>query len=165
MSPPAAVYDSNVLFAAIYGGRRGRATPPVVAWRAVVEGAVRHATSPRLLEELHRALTAGSSLGPDLVAAATEFVADASRIVKPATVPDVLRRDPHDNHVLACAAAADAEWLVTGNLKHFEELGEGPGGRPAFQGIGVVSPRDFLAALARRLPPYHRFHDVLHWVP
>lgn len=145
--PLAAVYDTNVLFSAVYGARRGRGTPPVVCWEAVLEGAVLHVTSPHLLDELHRALSLGSNLGPDLVAAATELVADASRLVSPRPVPPVLERDPDDDHVLACAASAGVPYLVTGNMRHFEELRREPDASPVHRGVEILAPRAFLDRL------------------
>lgn len=156
-----AVYDTNVLFSAVYGARRGRDTPPVLCWEAVLEGAVAHVTSPHLLEELHRALSLGSNLGPDLVTDVTELVADASRLIEPRSVPEVLERDPDDDHVLGCAVAARVPYLVTGNLRHFEELRGAPGAPLVHRGVEVVTPRDFLGALRERLPRNHRFGGVL----
>ena len=47
--------------------------------------------------------------------------------------------DPNDNIFLECALQARADYVVTGNLRHF------PG---QFQDIRVVSPRQFLTILA-----------------
>lgn len=50
-----------------------------------------------------------------------------------------LAKDPDDNKVIECAAAGMAEYLVTGNLRHF----------PAeFRGCRTVSPRTFLTILS-----------------
>lgn len=54
---------------------------------------------------------------------------------------DVLKRDPSDNPYLACAVEADADYLVSGNVLHFEEAGE------IFRGVKIVSPRQFLDIL------------------
>lgn len=106
-------------------------------------------------------MTEGSPFLPDLVTAATELVADASRIVEPGSVPAVLERDPDDDHILACAAAAGSEYLVTGNRKHYEELGRRESGLLAYRGVEIVSPRGFLDALRARLPRDHRFRETL----
>ena len=47
--------------------------------------------------------------------------------------------DDADNRFLECSDAAGADFLVTGNRKHFPEL---------FGKIRVVAPRDFLTELA-----------------
>jgi predicted nucleic acid-binding protein len=46
--------------------------------------------------------------------------------------------DDDDDRLLECAEAAEADFLVTGNQKHFPKL---------FSETGVVSPRDFLTEL------------------
>lgn len=45
-----------------------------------------------------------------------------------------------DHRILECAIAAQAEFLVTGDKKHFHSL-------KTFQGIKIVSPRAFLDLL------------------
>ena len=44
-------------------------------------------------------------------------------------------QDPDDNAVLACAVEAQADYLVTRNIKHFPK---------EYQGIKVIQPREFL---------------------
>jgi uncharacterized protein len=50
--------------------------------------------------------------------------------------------DPGDNHVLECALEARADYIVTGNLRHFPS---------PFQDIGVISRREFLLVFASQL--------------
>ena len=47
--------------------------------------------------------------------------------------------DEPDNRFLECALAARAEYLVTGNLRHFPT--------PAFEGIRIVPPAAFAEAV------------------
>jgi uncharacterized protein len=50
--------------------------------------------------------------------------------------------DPNDNHILECALEARADYIVTGNIRHF----------PAqFQDIRIITPRQFLTIFASRL--------------
>jgi putative PIN family toxin of toxin-antitoxin system len=44
-------------------------------------------------------------------------------------------RDPDDNKVLECATEADAQYIVTGNIRDFPQV---------FHGVAVVLPRRFL---------------------
>ena len=50
--------------------------------------------------------------------------------------------DPDDNMVLACALAGGADYLVTGNTRHFPK---------EFQSIRIIPPRQFLVILAAEL--------------
>jgi predicted nucleic acid-binding protein len=64
---------------------------------------------------------------------APDIVDDVRRIalvVSPPNVRRVVTADPDDDHVLACAPAANAEILVSGD-KHLLQLG-------SFEGIAIV---------------------------
>ena len=69
--------------------------------------------------------------------------------------------DPDDNMFLECAYAAEANFLITGNLKHFP---------PSWQGTRIVTPRWFIDQLssgALGAQPYPTktcfgMSDVLH---
>ena len=49
---------------------------------------------------------------------------------------DMILQDPEDNKFLECAYEAEADFLITGNTKHFPFK--------KFRGIEVVSPREFI---------------------
>ena len=51
----------------------------------------------------------------------------------------VLKDDPDDNMVLACAVEGYASHLVTGNQKHFPFI--------SYQGVTIVTPRNFIDIL------------------
>jgi putative PIN family toxin of toxin-antitoxin system len=55
----------------------------------------------------------------------------------------VTRADPEDNKFLECAVEAEADFLITGNTKHF------PPGK--FQETVIVNPAQFLPVVARLL--------------
>lgn len=54
-----------------------------------------------------------------------------------------MRNHPKDRHVAACAAAAEAEYIVTGNLKDFKHLPPG---------VEAIHPDDFLCRLIEEMP-------------
>ena len=54
-------------------------------------------------------------------------------LVIPAPVPPTIIADPADDQVLACALAARADLIVSGD-KHLHRLGG------QYQGIGIVNP-------------------------
>lgn len=48
--------------------------------------------------------------------------------------------DPDDNKFMECALAGDADYLVSGDEAHVQDIGE-------YEGVSVVSPRQFLEAV------------------
>lgn len=61
-------------------------------------------------------------------------------IVRP-TITLRISEDPDDNRVLECAEAAEADFLVTGNTRHFPKF---------HKATKIVNPRQLLALLAER---------------
>ncbi len=65
-----------------------------------------------------------------------EEIVRRSKIVNPKKKLEVVEDDPEDNKFLECALESRAEYIVSGD-KHLLKVGE-------FEGIKIVSPRDFL---------------------
>ena len=68
--------------------------------------------------------------------------AELAAIVQPAPIPLTIAADPSDDQVLACALAADAELIVSGD-KHLLGLGG------KYQGIPVVTPAQAVRMIDR----------------
>ena len=66
-------------------------------------------------------------------------ITKSSKIVMPQTVPDVIKEDPDDNHILACALAGKANLIVSRDLDLLR--------LKSYEGIGIMSPIDFLHTL------------------
>ena len=60
-----------------------------------------------------------------------------AHMVAPDNVPRVIENDPDDDHVIACAVAAQADLIVSGD-KHLHSLGG------QYKGIRIVSPTEAL---------------------
>lgn len=60
-----------------------------------------------------------------------------AHMVAPDNVPRVIENDPDDDHVVACAVAAHADLIVSGD-KHLHSLGG------QYKGIRIVSPNEAL---------------------
>jgi hypothetical protein len=137
------VLDTNVVVSAMLWG--GRPRPPLDAARA---GRLRLFTSTPLLTELDETLRY-PKFRPKIDAARlpveqlTELYAVLTTVVRPAPIEPVILADPDDDAVLACALAARARWVVSGD-SHLLDLG-------AWRGIGVLSVAKTLARLAE--PP------------
>ncbi|OAQ20551.1 putative toxin-antitoxin system toxin component, PIN family [Thermosulfurimonas dismutans] len=64
-------------------------------------------------------------------------------VIFPLERVEVIIEDPADNRVLECALEAKAEYVISGDRKHLLPLKE-------FQGIRIVSPREFLELFVSR---------------
>jgi putative PIN family toxin of toxin-antitoxin system len=102
-----------------------------------MEGKVMLATSPALLSELegilHRSKFARQiAKQPLSIQALLLRYAELARVVMPAAIPPVILNDPDDDQVLACALAAKAQLIVSGD-SDLLSLGE-------YQGIRITGP-------------------------
>ncbi len=98
-------------------------------------------TSRALLDELVEKLTLKFNLTPDELPLLKIYEAEAS-VIKPEPLPKQFCRDADDDEVLAVAIAAEAEMILTGD-KDLLVLKQ-------FQGIRILSPRQFVELLDRR---------------
>ncbi len=71
---------------------------------------------------------------PTRVKALLADIRMASKLVQPTHVINEIKDEP-DNRFLECATAARAEYLVTGNTKHFPKT---------FKAITIVTPKQFI---------------------
>jgi putative PIN family toxin of toxin-antitoxin system len=62
-----------------------------------------------------------------------------AKMLKPSVPIIAIKIDPADNRILECALAAVADYLITGNIKHFPFK--------KFQSTRIVSPQEFLVIL------------------
>jgi putative PIN family toxin of toxin-antitoxin system len=127
------VLDTNVLISAVlFGGK------PRDLVRLVSGGAMRAFLSPAMLRELQDVLARPKfRLAPDLVQAIVEQVQLSVTMVYPQQVVRVVDADPDDDAVIACAVAADADFLITGDT-HLLAL-------QTHQDIEIVSPEGYFS--------------------
>ena len=129
------VLDTNVLVSGILSPHG----PPAAVLRALLTERVLLCFDERILSECRDVLARGKfSFGRELVEELIIFLeaAGSPTLAAPlATAPP----DPGDQMFIEVAVASQADFLVTGNLKHFPDK--------ATEGVSVVSPRAFLDAL------------------
>lgn len=126
-----AVLDTNVLVAAF-------ATEGLCATllRRARKGEFRLLLCPGILQEFRGVLRDKFAAAPEEIREAVVLLQEGSEAVMPGPVPVVgVSRDPCDDTVLACALAAEAEFLVTGDADLLA--------LQTFQRIRIVRPREF----------------------
>jgi putative PIN family toxin of toxin-antitoxin system len=95
--------------------------------------------SPAILAEYEAVLRRPHlSLSPAAVARSMAAIRNISRLVKP-TRRLAAAADETDNRFLECAISAGADYIITGNARHFPER---------FESIRIVTPREFLDLVA-----------------
>lgn len=137
-----AVLDTNVFISGI----KSQTTPPgqiIDAWRAQQFVLV---TSPQLLAEIQEVLLRPSILQllhktPSEVVSFIQTLNQKTYVTEGSLEITVLKDDPDDNMILACAEEGVATHLVTGNKKHFPFTD--------YKGIQIVSPKEFLSVLGK----------------
>jgi len=129
------VVDTNVFVSGVFfGGTPGRV---LEAWR---HGRVEVVLSREIVEEYVRVgeRLANRFPGVDLNPALELLTVSATLVTSP-PLPERASRDPDDDKFLACALAAGADCVVSGDRDLLD--------LSAYEGIVVLSPRDFLDQL------------------
>ncbi len=126
-----AVFDTNVLIAAII--TEGVCSKLLSRARAKE---VHLISCPFIMTEIRRVLSKRFRLSHEEIASAIEPISEAiDQIIEHNLKVTNICRDRDDDHVLACALAAKAEYLVTGDSDLLEIKN--------FQGIKIITPREF----------------------
>lgn len=126
------VLDTNVFVAGVFFS--GPPYQILSAWR---DGRIELLLSPEILDEYERvgAILAGQfgevDLGPII-----DLVAIDAQLVLPSPLPEKVCEDPDDDKFLACAIAAEAPIIVTGD-KHLLRV-------TGYRSIEIMTPRMFL---------------------
>ncbi|MCB9477897.1 MAG: putative toxin-antitoxin system toxin component, PIN family [Deltaproteobacteria bacterium] len=140
------VLDTNVLISALLtpGGNAARIVQLIdnVGLVAV--------TSDELLAEFRRVrnyqkvvrLFERAGIEPEAVEEFVTRIASESIVIVHPAIADGVHADPTDNKFLACAVAAEASFIISGD-RHLLEL-------DAYEGIPIVTPTEFLEEYQRQ---------------
>ena len=127
------VFDTNVLIAALI--TEGICSKLL---RRARTGEFTLVSCPSIMKELRRILTKKFRLADGEMVSVIEPVTEAiHQIIEHTLKVKGVCRDADDDDILACALAAKAEYLVTGDADLLE--------LKRHQGIRIVTPRDFEA--------------------
>ena len=110
-----AVFDTNVVASASFW--RGKPFDCLAAW---AEGQCEAVVSPALLAEYHETIEELRLDYPDQSPVEWAVaLAESALLVFPTDRATGATHDPGDEMVLECAVAAEADYIVTGDKKHF----------------------------------------------
>lgn len=131
-----AVLDTNVIVSALLKDSGQEA----LVFNLAASGAFTPVVSDPLLDEYGEVLgRPGFGFDARRVKGALQDIRRHALYVGAPQVSPGATRDPDDDMVLACALAGGADYVVTGNVRHF------PG---KFHGVRIVPSRQFLVVLA-----------------
>ncbi len=138
---PRTLCDTNILVSAFIAGG-----PPSRIIQAAIDGRIELNLADPVLDELERVLTVKLGFQPERVREIKTFLIDlaSERIcapTQPPQPPQPLTGDPDDDVILACAVAAGAEVLMSGDRRHLLPVRE-------HRGVRIVAPPALLAELA-----------------
>ena len=129
------VLDTNVIISALNFPGNERL---VLEW--ALRGRFELYLSDFILDEVAGVLARKFGWEAQAVSGALQILRRAATIIEPPRLPEAISGGHADNRVLDCAAAATADYLVTGDRRHLLPLRE-------HRGAGIVNAARFLAML------------------
>ena len=127
------VFDTNVLIAAII--TEGICSKLLHRARA---GEFSLISCPFIMQELRRILSKKFRLGKNEITSSMEPISEAiSKVIEHSLKVKDTCRDADDDNIIACAVAAKAGYLVTGDTDLLA--------LKSYQGVKIITPRDFEA--------------------
>ena len=134
------VLDTNVFISNLhFGGAINE------LFEAIKEKKITVCVSKEIVDEVVQKLASKFKWNKKELLEAEELVSTAGEFITILSPVSVIKSDPSDNKILACAQQAQADYIITGDKKHLLPLKK-------FQGIPILSPRDFLSQILYKLP-------------
>jgi len=129
------VIDTNVVVSAALDDE---SLPAAVLSLAIHKNILMFISTPILAEYEEVLSRPHLKLPPERVKAFLAEIHGSAKVVHPTRIISRIKKDEPDNRFLECAQAADANYLVTGNIKHFPQN---------FENTTIVTPKQFLDLL------------------
>jgi len=133
------VIDTNVVVSANLADE----TPPAAIFLlAVRRKLIQMCISPAVLAEYEEVLRRPRlNIAEEKVQTSLTLIRNAAHMVHPTTTLNISSHDS-DNRFYECAEAAGADYIITGNTRHFLQQ---------FENIRIVTPQQFLEIIAPQL--------------
>ena len=131
------VLDTNVIVSALNFPGNER-----LVLELALRGRFELCLSRFILEEVAGVLTRKFDWDEERAAQVLQGIENAAIVIDPPRLPELIEGGHADNRILECAAAASADYLVTGDRRHLLPLGE-------HRGAGIVNAPRFLSGLGQ----------------
>jgi len=126
------VVDTNVLIsAALFGGN------PEKILDLVQENRITLLISDEILDEFKKVLHEKFSFSIVAASRAASVIKEIATIVTPDQKLNVIKLKESDNRILECAAAGNAQYIITGDTKHILPLKK-------YKKVKILRPSQFL---------------------
>ncbi len=106
-------------------------------------GAVRLDISDAIMSEVLRVLKEKFDYPPEALQETEARLTSITRRVQPTETIEAIKSDPSDNRILECAAAAQSDYIVTGDKRHILPLG-------SHAGIPIVQVAEFFQQIQQQ---------------
>lgn len=135
------VLDTNVVISALVKEDGA----PALILSLVMNGRIQLCMTEEIFNEYSGVLSRKKfrSLDQASVKKALLYIKQKSLWVVPSTRINIIKIDPEDNKFLECASEAKADYLITGNKKHFI--------MNHYEKTRTMSPRDFLYRIVQEI--------------
>jgi putative PIN family toxin of toxin-antitoxin system len=134
---PKVVIDTNVLVSALLKDN----SPPAFILALIREGMITACLSKDILEEYREVFKRDKfHIVKNEASQLITLLRKKALLVEPKARITVITDDPDDNMFLECAVEAGADFLITGNKKHFPFR--------SYQNTLIVSPKEFIEGAA-----------------
>jgi uncharacterized protein len=139
---PKVILDTNVVISAFLKAESN----PALILAFCLEGALTLCVSAEIWQEYRGVLRREKFQGLDQesIEKLLSLIQQQAIWVSPRIPVNILSRDPTDNKFLECALASQADYLITGNTRHFP--------LKKFQGTRIINPKDFIDLIGQSIP-------------
>jgi putative PIN family toxin of toxin-antitoxin system len=140
---PKVILDTNVIISAFLKAESN----PALILALGLEGSLTFCLSETIWREYRGVLRRKKFQGLDQESTERllSVIMQQALWVFPRIPVNILSRDPADNKFLECALESQADYLITGNTRHFP--------LKMFHGTRIINPRDFIDLIGKSIFP------------
>ena len=140
---PRVILDTNVIISAFLTAESN----PALVLALCLEGSLTVCLSETIWQEYQGVLRRKKFQGLDQesIEKLLSVLKQQALWVSPRIQVNILSRDPADNKFLECALESQADYLITGNIRHFP--------LKKFHNTRIINPRDFIDLIGKAISP------------